>query len=170
MERAPGELDALPVEPEDPAPIHAYLSNIDPNFRQSTERWIINQPGTAFLEFGHEESACGMGVRVVYRMAFDNADGDACPRCIEMVNLWRTDFSEYMLAWTTATESGKNAREVNASPSPLQTLRANTPTAQTQSTKRTSHDRPVRSPRASRGSAGQPGGAAKDEIRALSAL
>jgi hypothetical protein len=96
LKRVPGERDAIPVEPEDPAPIHAYLLQTDPDLRSTAERWILNQPGTAFLEFGAEESACGMGVRVVYRMAFDNSDGDACSRCVEMVELWRTDHSEYM--------------------------------------------------------------------------
>jgi hypothetical protein len=95
FDRVPVDRDAIPVEPADPGTVHAYLFDPDPMFASQTLKWILKQPGTALLEDGAEEAACGIGVRVVYRMAFDTGDPEACERCLEMADLWQANRNEY---------------------------------------------------------------------------
>lgn len=90
-----GNRETIPVEPSNPGTIHAYLYDPDPVFASPTLKWILKQAGTALLEFGHDEAACGMAVRVIYRMRFDTADPDACSRCRKMFALWVADRDEY---------------------------------------------------------------------------
>jgi hypothetical protein len=85
-----------PVVPDKPGPDHAYV--YDPNVRHPPQDWILKETGIAgiaFLEGGAEESACGMGVRIVYARAFDTDDAAACPRCVEIAMLWATSPSEF---------------------------------------------------------------------------
>jgi hypothetical protein len=85
--------DKDPVEPADPGEIHAWLYTPDPP--TALVPWILSQRGTALLEYGSVEAACGVGVRVIYRMSFDLTQDDACPRCIRMARLWQTNRQEY---------------------------------------------------------------------------
>jgi hypothetical protein len=82
-----------PVEPADPGEIHAWL--YAPDDVNSSSRWILNQRGTALLQDGHEEAACGVSLRVIYRMSFDMTEDNVCPRCVVMAGLWQTDRGEY---------------------------------------------------------------------------
>jgi len=82
-----------PVEPAEPDEIHAWLYTPD---GVSPTRWILNQPGTALLQDGHVEAACGVSLRVVYRMSFEMTQDNVCPRCVSMARLWQTDRVEYL--------------------------------------------------------------------------
>jgi hypothetical protein len=94
--KLPGErFTDEPVEPPEPGPIHAYLFDPDPQLMTRGQRRILRQPSTAFLEEGAEEAACGMGVRVIYRRAFDTTEPDVCPRCVEMAELRQVDPAEF---------------------------------------------------------------------------
>ncbi|KUH70020.1 hypothetical protein AU184_14545 [Mycolicibacterium novocastrense] len=89
--------DLDPIEPVEPGPIHAYLlmPAEEQEYLANTYEWVLKQPGTAIIEYGTTEAACGMGVRVIYRMAFDDSDSQVCPRCVDMARLWNTDPDAY---------------------------------------------------------------------------
>ena len=92
-----GEKGTAPAEPEEPGTIHAYLYQPDvmSESESMTFKWLMKEAGTALLEFAPAEAACGMAVRVIYRMPFDTEETDACGRCLAMVELWLKDRSEY---------------------------------------------------------------------------
>jgi hypothetical protein len=99
----PGAKYKIPVEPADPGPKHAWLYSADPDdalLRSPKDvaqlrRWILAQPGTALLEEGFVEAACGTSLRVVYRTPFDTDQDNACPKCVSMARLRQTNPSEY---------------------------------------------------------------------------
>ncbi|BBY37515.1 hypothetical protein MMAN_16490 [Mycobacterium mantenii] len=80
------------VEPAEPGEIHAWLYTPDD---VGPARWILNQRGTALLQDGHVEAACGLSLRVIYRMSFDMTQDNACPRCVRIARLWQTSRAEY---------------------------------------------------------------------------
>ena len=80
-----------PVEPAEPGTIHAWLYNPT----DYGARWVLSQPGTALLEDEPAEAACGVSLRVIYRMPFDMTEDDACPRCVSIARIWQTDRNEY---------------------------------------------------------------------------
>jgi hypothetical protein len=90
-------LGKYPEVPDDIGPIHALL--YDPpgseGRRLHPRKWLdepCHEP--VFLEWSDEEAACGRRVRLVFPVSFDTGEPDACPHCLEMVDLWVTDRAE----------------------------------------------------------------------------
>lgn len=88
-----------PAVPEDAFEVHAILFDPDtPPHLSFSRNWWAEQTArhqVAFLEIGDAISACGKRCRMVFPLRFDTEEPDACPRCLEMVELWLTDRAEY---------------------------------------------------------------------------
>jgi hypothetical protein len=88
-------LGKYPEVPEDIGPVHALLYDLPGNLPRWKRRpdWLdkpkAHEP--IFLEWSHEEAACGRRVRLVFPVPFDTAEDDACPECLEMAELWVSD-------------------------------------------------------------------------------
>lgn len=96
-----------PAVPDDDFEVHAILFDPEEPHPPLWRNWWAEQTArhqVAFLEVGEEISACGKRCRMIFPLSFDTAEPDACPRCLEMVELWLTDRAEY--------ERRSRAREV----------------------------------------------------------
>jgi hypothetical protein len=87
-----------PAVPDDLGPIHALL--FDPPGASprgwQPRRWLDEEKfhEEVFLGLG-EEAACGRYVRLVFPVRFDTNENDACPKCLEMADLWVSDRAAY---------------------------------------------------------------------------
>lgn len=88
-------LGRYPEVPEDIGPVHALLFDPPEKLPKWKRRpdWMdkpkFHEP--IFLEWSHEEAACGRRMRLVFPVPFDTAEDDACPECVEMAQLWVYD-------------------------------------------------------------------------------
>ncbi|MCB1256477.1 MAG: hypothetical protein KDB26_05190 [Microthrixaceae bacterium] len=79
--------------------VHAIL--FDPEATRhvphTRRKWteLIERHEVAFLDYDNEVSACGKRCRMIFPLSFDTAEPDACPKCLEMVELWLNDRPEY---------------------------------------------------------------------------
>jgi hypothetical protein len=84
LRRAPEDHQLDPEVPDDPGSVHAML--YDPAILRPPRR----EAGTSFERFS-KPSACGTRVRVIFAMAFDTDDPDACPECIPLAIQWQAE-------------------------------------------------------------------------------
>lgn len=88
-----------PAVPEDYGLVHALLFDRPEKLPKWKRRpdWMdkpkFHEP--IFLEWSHEEAACGRRMRLVFPVPFDTDEDDACPECLEMADLWATDRDAY---------------------------------------------------------------------------
>ncbi|TXI55923.1 hypothetical protein [Mycolicibacter arupensis] len=95
-EIAEDRLGCYPVVPDDIGPIHAVLLDATTSpWKRKVRREYTKAHEELFLEFSAEEAACGRNVRLIFPLSFDTDEDDACPNCLEMVDLWLTDRDGY---------------------------------------------------------------------------
>jgi hypothetical protein len=87
--------DRYPAVPEDYGPVHALLWDSRPGPEKQYPLWRNKIHREEFLHTP-EEAACGVPVRLVFPVPFDDKDEeDACPDCLAMVDLWVRDRPAY---------------------------------------------------------------------------
>lgn len=91
-------MGAEPVVPDEVGHIHALLlSTGREDILLRRPRHWFNSHNPEFLEsrWDAEIAACGKRCRLVFPLSFDTDEEDACPDCLEMVELYLHDRPEY---------------------------------------------------------------------------
>ena len=82
-----GEVVGLPLDPE---PVHCLIPQPS-GLRFALARWSTEGRPVFLERWDRERAACGRFVKVVMPQVFDDADEDACERCVAEVVKWAAE-------------------------------------------------------------------------------